>query len=127
MFPPKLRATLKVPIPLCYQQQKLNLCSAFMEYAGLERLDSNPKQITSSDPKDLERIIGCFLDEYVRLEFDVEKAPRQQKEQVLQTPQAEAAVTERFQQSPIHSARTELNTCVIIELWFYLHYYFVNN
>ena len=97
-----------------------------MEYAGLERLNGTPKQITSSDPKDLERIIGCFVDEYVMLEFDVEKALRQQKEQVLHTPQAEAAVTERFQQSPIHSAGTELNTCVIIELWFYLHY-FVNN
>lgn len=95
---------------------KAYLCSAFMEYAGLERLDGTPKQITSSDPKDLERIIGCFVDEYVMLEFDVEKALRQQKEQVLQQPQAEAAVTERFQQSPIQSAGTELNTYVIIEL-----------
>lgn len=105
---------------------KAYLCSAFMEYAGLEQLDGIPKKITSSDPKDLERIIGCFVDEYVMLEFDVEKALRQQKEQVLQQPQAEAAVTEpRFQQSPIHSAGTELNTYVIIEPCSYLHY-FVN-
>ena len=96
---------------------KAYLCSAFMEYAGLERFDGTPKQITSSDPKDLERIIGCFVDEYVMLEFDVEKALRQQKEQLLQQPQAEAAGTERFQQSPIiHSAGTEVNTYVIIEL-----------
>ena len=65
-----------------------------MEYAGLEQLDGAPKKITSSDPKDLERIIGCFVDEYVMLEFDVEKALRQQKEQALQQPQAEAAATE---------------------------------
>ena len=82
-----------------------------MEYAGLERLDGTPKKITSTDPKDLERIIGCFVDEYVMLEFDVEKALRQQKEQ----PQAEAAVTEpMFQQSPIISAGTELNIYVIV-------------
>ena len=73
-----------------------------MEYAGLERLDGTPKKITSTDPKDLERIIGCFVDEYVMLEFDVEKALRQQKEQVLMQRQAEAAEP-RFQQSPIHS------------------------
>ena len=90
---------------------KAYLCSAFMEYAGLDRLDGTPKKLTSSDPKDLERIIGCFVDEYVMLEFDVEKAPRQQKEQALQQPQAETVATEpRFQQSPIHSAGTELNT-----------------
>ena len=88
-----------------------------MEYAGLERLDGTPKQITYTDPKDLERIIGnCFVDEYVMLEFDVEKALRQQKEQELQQPQAEAAVTEWFQQSPVHSAGTELKTYLIIEL-----------
>ena len=83
-----------------------------MEYAGLEQLDGIPKKITSSDPKDLERIIGCFVDEYVMLEFDVEKALRQQKEQVQQQQQqTEAAVTEpRFQQPPIHSAGTEFNT-----------------
>ena len=97
-----------------------------MEYAGLERLDGTPKKITSTDPKDLERIIGCFVDEYVMLEFDVEKALRQQKEQVLMQPQAEAAVTEpRFQQSPIHSVGTKFNiyVYVIIELFFYLHYF----
>jgi len=45
------------------------------------------------------------VDEYVMLEFDVEKAVRHQKERALQQPQAEAAVTgPRFQQSPIHSA-----------------------
>jgi len=87
-----------------------------MEYAGLEQFDGTPKQITSSHPKDLERIIGSFVDEYVMLEFDIEKALRQQKEQLLQQPQAEAAGTERFQQSPIHSAGTEVNTYVIIEL-----------
>ena len=85
-----------------------------MEYAGLERLDGAPKKITSSDWKDLERIIDCFVDEYVMLEFDVEKALRQQKEQALQQPQAEAAATiPRFQQSPICLAGRELNTYVI--------------
>jgi len=60
------------------------------------------------------------------LEFDVEKAVRHQKERALQQPQAEAAVTgPRFQQSPIHTAGTELNTYVIFEPCFYLHY-FVN-
>ena len=90
------------------------LCSALMEYAGLEQLDGAPKKITSSDPKDLERIIGCFVDEYVMLEFDVEKALRKQKEQALQQPQAEAAAAEpRFQRSPTCSASKELNTSVI--------------
>ena len=95
-----------------------------MEYAGLEKFDGTPKQITSSDPKHLERSLVFFVDEYVMLEFDVEKALRQQKEQLLQQPQAEAAGTERFQQSPIHSAGTEVNTYVIIDV--YVHY-LVNN
>ena len=51
---------------------KAYLCSAFMEYAGLERLDGNPKNITSLEPKDLEKVIGGFVDEYVMVEFDVE-------------------------------------------------------
>ena len=54
---------------------KAYLCSAFMEYAGLERLDGNPKNITSLEPKDLEKVIGGF---------DVEKVLRQQKEQAQQ-------------------------------------------
>ena len=78
---------------LSAREAYLHVCSAFMEYAGLERLDGAPKKITSSDWKDLERIIDCFVDEYVMLEFDVEKALRQQKEQALQQPQAKAAAT----------------------------------
>lgn len=63
---------------------KAYLCSAFMEYTGLEKLDGIPNKISSRDPKDLEEIIGSFVDEYVMLEFDVEKALRQQKEQAQQ-------------------------------------------
>ena len=63
---------------------KAYLCSAFMEYAGLAALDGTPKNITSSDPKDLEKFIGSFVDEYVMLEFDVEKTLRQQQEQAEQ-------------------------------------------
>ena len=112
----KVKSNFESANSLMLSATKAYLCSAFMEYAGLERLDGTPKEITSTDPKDLERIIGCFVDEYVMLEFDVEKALRQQKEQELQQPQAEAAVTERFQQSPVHSAGTELKTYLIIEL-----------
>ena len=57
-----------------------------MEYAGLDRMDGEPKNLTSLDPKYLEETIGCFVDEYVLVEFDVEKALRQQKEQAKQQP-----------------------------------------
>jgi len=40
-------------------------------------------------PKGPGSIIGCFVDEYVMLEFDVEKVVRQQKERARQQPQAE--------------------------------------
>ena len=63
---------------------KAYLCSAFMEYAGLEALDGTPKNISSLDATDLENIIGCFVDEYVMVEFDVEKELRLQKEQAQQ-------------------------------------------
>ena len=85
---------------------KAYLCSAFMEYAGLETLDGNPKNITSSEPKDLEEIIGCFVDEYVMLEFDVEKALRQQKERAQQ--QANTVTVPRNEHSPIVPG-TDLN------------------
>ena len=55
-----------------------------MEYAGLEALDGTPKNISSLDATDLENIIGCFVDEYVMVEFDVEKELWLQKEQAQQ-------------------------------------------
>ena len=64
---------------------KAYLCSAFMEYAGLTTLDGTPKTIsTQSPPKVLKEYIGSFVDEYVMLEFDVEKGLRQKKEQAEQ-------------------------------------------
>ena len=70
---------------------KAYLCSAFMEYAGLTTLDGTPKNINAtSQPKALEEFIGSFVDEYVMLEFDVEKALRQQKEQAAKLAQANA-------------------------------------
>lgn len=78
---------------------KAYLCSAFMEYAGLEKLDGTPKNINLEDGN-LQNVIGCFVDEYVMVEFDVEKTLRQQKEQAQQ--QANSASPIPSQQSPIH-------------------------
>ena len=67
-----------------------------MEYAGLAALNGTPKNITSSDPKDLEKFVGSFVDEYVMLEFDVEKTLRQQQEQAEQQANVD----------PVHAHRT---------------------
>lgn len=77
-----------------------------MEYAGLQTLDGTPKNIISSDPKDLEKIIGSFVDEYVMLECDVEKARRQQKEQAEK--QANACRIHHDQQSTTLQQGTDL-------------------
>ena len=63
---------------------KAYMCSALMEYVGLEKLDGVPTKISSLEDKDLQNVIGSFVDEYVMVEFDVEKALRQQKEQAQQ-------------------------------------------
>lgn len=47
-------------------------------------MDGEPKNLTSLDSKYLEETIGSFVDEYMMVEFDVEKALRQQKEQANQ-------------------------------------------
>ena len=78
---------------------KAYLCSAFMTYAGLDKLDGIPQNI-SLEATNLGDIIGSFVDEYVMVEFDVEKALRQQKEQAKQ--QASRDLLTTVTQSPIH-------------------------
>ena len=62
---------------------KAYLCTAFKTWAGLEKLDGLPSNLpklpTSSDTIEIkkefiEKHIGKFVDEFVLVEFDVEKA-----------------------------------------------------
>ena len=63
-----------------------------MEWAGLESMDSMPTKITvptlhASREKKVQFLydtIGTFVDEYILLEFDVEKIWRLQQEQKAQ-------------------------------------------
>ena len=81
---PKVKNNFESANSLMLSTTKAYLCSAFMEYAGLERLGGNPKNITSLEQKDLEKVIGSFVDEYMMVEFDVEEVLRHEKEQAQQ-------------------------------------------
>ena len=60
------------------------LCAAFMEWAGLQTLDDVPKSITIPGPRSrvkqrkefLQNVLSKFVEEYVLVEFDREKALR---------------------------------------------------
>lgn len=75
-----------------HEVTKSYLCEAFMEWAGLETMESMPTKITvptlhASREKKVEFLydtIGTFVDEYILLECDVEKVWRLQQEQKAQ-------------------------------------------
>jgi hypothetical protein len=68
---------------------KAYLCCAFMDFAGIDSLEGTPSKITlpSQESSDKEKttlftdIIGKFVENYVMVEFDVERAWREQQEQ----------------------------------------------
>ena len=69
---------------------KAYLCCAFMSWAGLDSLDGlKPTKITLVDEKAsnqmktkfIEEVIGKFVEEFAFVEFDIEKAWREQQEQ----------------------------------------------
>lgn len=65
------------------------MCSAFMEWAGLDSLKSVPQKIKVLKPSSSEEekrqylndVIGAFVDEYIMVECDVDKEIRTQHEQ----------------------------------------------
>ena len=65
------------------------LCCAFMSWAGLASLDGlTPTKITLVDEASnemktefIEKVIGKFAEEFAFVEFDIEKAWREQQEQ----------------------------------------------
>ena len=75
-----------------HEVTKSYLCEAFMEWAGLESMQSTPRNITvptlhsqqEKKVKFLNETIGAFVDEYILPEFDVEKVWRLQREQKAQ-------------------------------------------
>lgn len=68
---------------------KAYICEAFMNWAGLEKLDDtptriiNPPQESSDDEKKhfLQTTVGKFVEEYVLTEFDVAKKQREEAEE----------------------------------------------
>lgn len=64
-----------------YEVIKLYLCEVFMEWVGLESMQSILRNIIvlilyflqEKKVKFLNEIIGVFVDEYIFFEFDVEK------------------------------------------------------
>ena len=69
---------------------KAYLCCAFLSWAGLDSLDGlTPTKITLVDEKAsnemktefIEEVIGKFVEEFAFVEFDIEKAWREQQEQ----------------------------------------------
>ena len=69
---------------------KAYLCCAFMSWAGLDSLNGlTPTKITLVDEKAsnemktefIEEVIGKFVEEFAFVEFDIEKAWREQQEQ----------------------------------------------
>ena len=69
---------------------KAYLCCAFMSWAGLDSLNGlTPTKITLVDEKAsnemktefVEEVIGKFVEEFAFVEFDIEKAWREQQEQ----------------------------------------------
>ena len=71
---------------------KAYLCCAFMQWAGIETLDGTPENITlpceASSHEERVNFLNCtigkFVEEFVLVECDVEKAWREQQEQKRQ-------------------------------------------
>lgn len=88
-----VKKNYKAAAEFMHEVTKSYLCEAFMEWAGLESLEScTPANITvptlhASRKKKVQFLndtIGTFVDEYILPEFDVEKVWRVQQEQKAQ-------------------------------------------
>lgn len=74
------------------------MCSAFINWAGLEKVDGRPTKVkipppdSSKDEKKafIENTIGTFVEEHVLTEFDVEKWQREAIEKRQEVQSAEA-------------------------------------
>ena len=98
-----------------HEVTKSYLCKAFMEWAGLESMQSTPTNITvptlHSPPekkvKFLNETIGSFVDEYILPQFDVKKVRRLHQEEKAQ---------QRNQQEGIYLNNNKATT-IIMAMW----------
>ena len=77
---------------------KAYLCAAFMNWAGLEKVDGRPTKVkippldSSKDEKKafIENTMGTFVEEHVLTEFDIDKWQREAIEKRQEVQSAEA-------------------------------------
>ena len=78
------------------------MCFAFMKWAGLQTLDDKPVNLpklpsetdSAEVKKDfLHKHIGKFVDEFVLVEFDVERAWKEASQEQQRTPLSAAVLT----------------------------------
>lgn len=99
-----------------HEVTKSYLCEAFMEWAGLESMQSTPRNITvptlhspqEKKVKFLNETIGAFVDEYILPEFHVEKVWRLHQKQKTQ---------QRNQQEGIYLYIINKATMIIMAMW----------
>lgn len=99
-----------------HEVTKSYLSEAFMEWAGLESMQSTPRNITvptlhspqEKKVKFLNETIGAFVDEYILPEFDVEKVWRLHQKQKTQ---------QRNQQEGIYLYIINKATMIIMAMW----------
>ncbi|CAH3179477.1 unnamed protein product, partial [Porites lobata] len=121
----KVQKNYKSAESLMLSTTKAYLCSAFMKWAGLQTLDDKPVNLpklpsetdSAEVKKDfLHKHIGKFVDEFVLVEFDVERAWKeasQECQEQQRTPLSAAVLTSQslgsFQQ-PLLQPRNSVNT-----------------
>lgn len=111
-----VKKNYKAAAEFMHEVTKAYLCEAFMEWAGMDSIESTPTKITvptlhASQEKKVQfmyETIGTFVDEYILPEFDVEKVWRLQQQQKSQerNHQAGKILLARFN---LKGCRQELN------------------
>jgi DNA-binding NarL/FixJ family response regulator len=115
---PKVKNNFESANSLMLSATKAYLCSAFMQWAGLDSLEGTPKKIKTLDPNLLDQdkqeyittTIGEFVDEYIMVECDVEKSLQVQREQAQQQSdlQAQQQLTQQRSHQPAqHQSRKQ--------------------
>lgn len=120
--PNNVKKNYKSAENLMLSATKAYLCTAFKTWAGLDKLDGVPENLPKL-PKDtdnievkkefIEKQFGKFVDEYVLVEFDIEKTWREgleERRRQQQGGQQQGGQPQRGQQQPEGHAQTQRDT-----------------
>ena len=120
--PNNVKKNYKSAENLMLSATKAYLCTAFKTWAGLDKLDGVPENLPKL-PKHtdnievkkefIEKQFGKFVDEYVLVEFDIEKTWREgleERRRQQQGGQQQSGQPQRGQQQPEGQAQTQRDT-----------------